>query len=242
MAPKQKSKKKKKQVHIGFSRKPRRISTLGFGPKSSKPLMTPRLVPKDFSDSNSSNDDSDQGRMRRLRMRNAEVASIPYRKRQDFKDKKIPVPMNILKVTQEKFDKAMAFLEAPTIPKETRTLCTDSTFTLVAQRGIEPFEYLMSDNYMFQEMLNCLEKNDLDGFMGTASGAYSTRKCPDIRRYMLLAACYALFYHPAAKDEEVFQRCMEGIFKSLDKKRVNITIDHILRTIMSAYDVEEEEE
>lgn len=230
---------KKKKAHTGVGRKPPKINTLGSGPKS-KPPTTPRLVPSDFDDSNSSNDDSDQDRVRRLQMRNAEVAFIPYRKRQEFRDKNIPIPRNILKVTQEKFDKAMTFLEAPQNRRDGHTNCTESTFISVAHRGHEPFEYLMSDNFLFQEMLNCLDKNDLDGFMGTATGAYSTRKFIDIRRFMLPAACYALFYHPAAKDEAVFQRCLEGIYKSLDRSRRHASIDEILRTIMSAYDVEEE--
>lgn len=152
---------------------------------------------------------------------------------------KVPVPKKVLRVTQEQYDKALAFLEGPAVTRTDVLRCTDTTFTASAITGCtpEPFEYLMADNFMFQEMLNCLEQQDLDGFVGTAVGAFPTRKSGDIRSEMLLAACFALFYHPAT-DEEVFRKCLVALFNTTGSRLGRLSIDQILRMITSTYEFE----
>lgn len=197
---------------------------------------------KDTNDSETSDTsimtDTPEDKVKPRRM----MCELGEREEEAMRKKNLPVPKRILKVTKEQYDRAVAFLESPNPPYDGHfPSCTDGTFGQLLHTGYDDFEQLMSDNYLFQEMSVCLEKGDIDGFLGVAVGGFSTRNSKRIlysATDLVLAACFALFYHPASKDEEVFQRCMEGLF---NRSRIKLgSTDQILRTIMSAFEFEEQ--
>lgn len=242
MAPRTHSGKKKKGQARLAKRKPRKpvVEEPSRKKGERRKPKTPKLVPKDFDDSDSSFDNGDSQREQRRTKLNAQIARVPYRLRQDCKEKNIPAPKKILKITQEQYDKAKAFLGGPPIRRSRKAHCVEATFSTAVSMGGGDMEYMMSDHFMLQEMVNCVERGNLDGLLGIVIGAYPSRRPgTDLNKESLLAACYALFYHPAAKDEEIFQRCLEANFNTEGSKFIGkMTVDQILRLIMSAYDFE----
>lgn len=167
------------------------------------------------------------------------IGLIPKAVKKQMIKEDVPLPDRILYITEKAHRKAMDFLEGPRPNNENKheECCIDHTFTKFMGTGSSLSKAPMSETHLFQEMLHCLEQQDLDGFLGCAIGAFPTLKRSDkVRQEMLLAACYALFYHPAAKDEEVFQRSLEGLFQA--KPMSTRSIDQILRMIMSAFEFE----
>lgn len=182
----------------------------------------------------------------------SQLERVKWQSQVDMEDGK-PQPNSILKVTKESYDKAMEYLNAPAKKAKAAIeyYCNSDGLNFKPRA----FESLMSDGYMFQQMTNSLEEGDLDGFLAAETGAFGTRKarqlqndltmvscsgccCPDRfvvnHSFSFQAALYALFYHPAGKDPEVFNRSIESLFNNNRRSKMG-SAAQILKTINKSF-------
>lgn len=186
---------------------------------------------------------------RRTQVVKSQLERVKWQSQVDVADDK-PQPNSILRVTQEQYDKAMQYLNAPAKKQRVARdlVCSTEEFPIRTRSQ----ECVMSDPFMFQQMTNCLEEGDLDGFVTAETGAFGTRKARQLKTDLIMVSCcfrgpdrillmrrsfqaalYLLFYHPAAKDPEVFNRCIESLFNNKHSRIGGA--DQILKMIKNSF-------
>lgn len=124
-----------------------------------------------------------------------QVHRVKWKVKKRMLKKKTPAPDRILKVTKEQYDAAIEYLDAPDTKCQSHSpggsLCTFNTLIWPSANGGDLYDQVMSDNFMFQEMTNCLEKGDLSGFLAIETGAFATRKSRLLRNDLICVSTIA---------------------------------------------------